>query len=420
MKKSLIALAALAVVSAASAQSTSSLTIGGYFDRGYVSVNNSDNAKDQKAVSSNAGTTTVNISGSEDLGGGLKMGFSINTDWAEASGQIQDKSVITTIPSVAGIASTASTVANPAVPSIAAVSTISGSTSGFANSQVFLELSSTTAGTVRLGSPNNENLTNATSIASPNFSTGIGSAYSSSFSVHNGMGTGTTGNGNTVALVTNAANGTGARGIRQSNTIKYISPNFSGFSVVYGMNQKNANPNGGAAGTTGSDLDTMGITDLSLNYVNGPATVMLSQNKYKAGNFITAPVNGSLLANTSSTISLLGASYQVLPTLKLHAGLGKSSSVGLATTNEANASSYQVGATYNVTPVITLMAQIAKVNDKTTNNFDRKLTGVGVDYSFSKTARAYVRYDNINYDTAHDATPGSKLTRTAVGISKAF
>ena len=424
MKKSLIALAALAVVSAASAQST--LTFGGYIDRAYTTVNNTNDAKDQKAVSSAAGTTTVIISGSEDLGGGLKVGFWINTDWSEAAGQTQDKTVVTTVPTSAGAASAA------ALPlTTTSVATVSAGTSGFANSQSYLELVSAQAGSLRLGSPNNEILTAVTSVASPAFSTGIGSAYSSSFSIHNGMGTGTTGNGNVVGLVKVAADGAGARGIRQSNTIKYISPNFSGFSVAYGMNQKNAN-------TGASDLDTVGITDLSLNYVNGPATVMFAQAKYKAGNFAVAPVNGDLQANTSSTMSILGASYQVLPALKLHAGIGKSTSSGLATTTnvttytsagvasasatskyDANTSSYQVGVTYTLTPQIVLMAQIAKVNDKAATNFDRKLVGLGADYNFSKTARAYVRYDSLNYNT-NVASSGSEIKRTAIGVSKSF
>jgi len=280
-------------------------------------------------------------------------------------------------------------------------------------------LVSAQAGSLRLGSPNNEVLTAVTGVASPAFSTGIGSAYSSSFSIHNGMGTGTTGAGNTVGLVAASATGAGARGIRQSNTIKYISPNISGFSAAFGMNQKNANPNGGSAGTTGSDLDTAGITDLSVSYANGPAVVMFAQTKIKAGNFITAPVNGSLLANTSSTMSILAASYQVLPSVKLHAGLGKSASTGLTLLNEANTSSYQVGVTYNVTPVIDVMAQMAKMDDKGSGNFDRKMIGLGANYNFSKTARAYFRYDSLNYNT-NVASIGSEVKRTALGVSKSF
>ena len=66
------------------------------------------------------------------------------------------------------------------------------------------------------------------------------------------------------------------------------------------------------------------------------------------------------------------------------------------------------------------MAQYVKVNDKSAANVDRTLTGLGADYNFSKTTRAYFRYDNINYASNVAAFNGSKQTRTAVGVSKAF
>ncbi len=402
------ALAALAVVSAASAQ-TSSLTIDGYFDRGYVQTNNTNNLKDAKAVSSNAGTTTVGIKGSEDLGGGLKAGFSINTDWSEASGQTQDGTAATSAQS------------------------------GFANSQSFLDLSSAQFGTLRLGNPNSEILTITTSVASPAFSTGVGSAYSSAFSIHNGFGTGTTGANNifgasSVATLGNSiGTNAGQRQIRQANTIKYISPTFAGFNVIVANVQKNDT----AGLTTGSGTtDVAGVTEFAANYANGPVVVGFAQTKVSTGTGTYA--NAALPANASSTMSILGASYQVLPVLKLHAGMGRSSSsgitAGITTTSTVvatyaasatqaspyDATSYQVGATYNLTPVITLMALYAKVDDKSVQNVDRTMLGLGADYNFSKTTRAYVRYDNINYASNLASFNGSKQTRTAIGVSKSF
>ena len=170
-----------------------------------------------------------------------------------------------------------------------------------------------------------------------------------------------------------------------------------------------------AAGT----VDIAGVTELAVNYVNGPLTAVYAQSQVKTG--ANAYLN-ALTVNATSTMSILGASYAVMPTLKLHAGLGRSTSSGfaVASTTPYDTSSYQVGATYNVTPVITLMAQMAKVNDKSATNTDRTLTGAGLDYNFSKTARAYVRYDNINYASSGTVTAGTKQTRTAVGISKSF
>jgi len=281
--------------------------------------------------------------------------------------------------------------------------------SGFGNSQSFLELSSATYGSLRLGAPNNEVLGAVTSVASPAFSTGIGSAYSSTFSVHNGYGTGTTGAGNIInaqAAITSAANA-GQRGIRQANTIKYISPNISGFSAAFGVVQKNS-----TAGTA----DIVGVTDMSVSYANGPVQVVYAAIQYKVG--ANVPLNGTLAANAESKSSILGASYQVLPNVKLHAGLSKSTSTG--TTVNYDSTGTQFGVTYDVTPVIVVMAQYAKVNDKAASNIDRTLVGLGADYKFSKTARAYVRYDKVNLGSNVAAASGSEQTRTAFGVSKAF
>jgi predicted porin len=68
------------------------------------------------------------------------------------------------------------------------------------------------------------------------------------------------------------------------------------------------------------------------------------------------------------------------------------------------------------------MGQASSVDDKSTTNMDRKMTGIGVDYALSKTARAYYRYDSINYNTnqATATTDGTTQKRSAVGFSKSF
>ena len=119
----------------------------------------------------------------------------------------------------------------------------------------------------------------------------------------------------------------------------------------------------------------------------------------------------------SNTNSILGASYQVLPTVKLHAGFGESKA---SAATIANSKSQQYGVTWNATPVIDVMLQTAKVDDKNATAYDRKMVGFGVDYKFSKTARAYVRYDNLKLNDGGTVTSGDTIKRTAVGISKSF
>jgi len=388
MKKTLVALAALASVSAFA---QSSVTIDGYIDRGYTTTNNTNDAKDFKGVSSSAGTTTIGIKGVEDLGSGMKVGFSVNTDRNDLGGLTSDGSAI-------GTAS---------VTFLTASGNVASQTGAFANSQSFLEFSSTEFGTVRLGTPNNDIVTNATSIASPAFSTGIGSAYSSSFSTHNGIGTGTTGYSGIPTLVAVGTTGAGARGIRQANTVKYISPNMNGIQVSYTNAEANSN-----SGT--STVDTVGVTETSLRYTNGPLDVMYNTLEYKVGGG-TAPLVGGLTASTSSRHNLLGASYLVMPSLKLHVGTGSSSA---STSTIADTSSTQMGVTYTMGQ-IDILAQTAKVNDRSTTNADRKMTGLGVNYNLSKTTRVYYRMDDLNLSTITAAT-GSSIKRSAIGISRSF
>jgi len=376
MKKTLVALAALA---ATGAFAQSSVTIDGYFDRGYTVTNSTNNTSDSKLIGSSAGTTTLGVKVRETLTGGLSIGASFNTDFADAAGANQDST------------STATSSLQPG---------------GFPNSQTFIDVTGG-FGVVRLGMPNNFTLTNVTAVASPAFSTAVGSAYSSAFSIANGIGTGVSGAvgiANQQAAITSIANA-GVRAIRIANTIQYSSPSFSGLSVHVGYTQKNAN--------AGTGTDTVGVTEGAVRYTAGPLDAMLSTIKYEVGS--TSPTNGSLTANSDNTQNLMGVAYTVMPGLKLHAGLGNFSS----STNTYKGSSQQLGVTYT-TGAFDLMAQIAQVDDKSTTNIDRKMVGLGVNYNLSKTARAYFRYDTINLGDNVAAATGSKQNRYAIGVSKSF
>jgi predicted porin len=152
---------------------------------------------------------------------------------------------------------------------------------------------------------------------------------------------------------------------------------------------------------------------MSVRYQGQGFDVMYASIKYQVG--ANAPLNGGLAANATNTNTMLGASYQVMPELKLHFGSGKSSASASSIANSANT---QYGVTY-VMGKFDIMAQTAKVDDKHTTAYDRKMTGYGVNYNLSKTTRAYFRYDSLNYNTAL-ASSGSEIKRTAVGMSRSF
>ena len=392
MKKTLVALAALASVSA---YAQTSVVLDGFIDRGYVTTNNSNDLSDLKGIGSNSGTTTLGVKVNEDLGGGLIAGLSINTDWAELGGATQ------------------------------AAQVVGSQGSGFANSQSFMHITSKDMGTLRLGSPNTFTLTNATGISAPAFSTGVGSQYSSAYGIAAGAGTGTTGRAGTVDFSgTNSATVSNnvSRAIRISNTIQYSSPSFNGASVHVGYTQGNNNQT--VSGTVGN---TPGVQETALRYTNGPVDAMYSTIKYTVGsNGMTQSVLSTaatgittIVADTNaaqtSTQNLLGVSYAVMPTLKVNFGSGTYSS----STGTYQGSSKNYGATYNM-GMMDFMVLMSATNDTTSVNIDKKMTGYGFNYNLSKQTRAYVRMDNLNYGSNVVASSGSTVKRTAFGVSKSF
>lgn len=94
MKKTLIALAAVAATGAAMAQS--SVTIYGVVDVGFTSINNSGvgSTDNTGLTSSNMTTNRLGFRGTEDLGGGLKAKFEVETSLvadAPAASSIGDR-----------------------------------------------------------------------------------------------------------------------------------------------------------------------------------------------------------------------------------------------------------------------------------------------------------------------------------------
>ena len=189
---------------------------------------------------------------------------------------------------------------------------------------------------------NNFTLTKATAVAAPLFSSGVGSSYSASFSIANGLGTGTTGYGGTVtqANAYSTAAVTCARAIRIANTVQYSSPAMNGFSAHIGITPQNNN-NTGSGSATGVN-NNVGMKECALRYTNGPVDAMSTSIKYEVRSLgvsqarftaattstagtttATSAVGNTLISgSTTSTQNLLGASYAVNSALKLHAGLG--------------------------------------------------------------------------------------------------
>ena len=128
--------------------------------------------------------------------------------------------------------------------------------------------------------------------------------------------------------------------------------------------------------------------------------------------------NNVPLTNYTNTHNFFGGTYVLNPSIKLHGGYGNFTS----SDNIANGRSTQIGATY-LTGAWELMAQDVQVQDNNSGGvaqLNRSNLSVGANYWFSKTTRAYARYENMNFGSNVTAFAGSSQTRSGVGISTSF
>ena len=400
-------------MSAISAFAQSSVQITGYVDRGYTELKSSDATASTKTLGSSAGTTRIEFRGTEDVGGGKAIGWFVETDWSELGGASQTAALKVTSQSA-----------------------------GFANGESFISFADKTVGTLKLGAVNSLTFANATGVASPAFSTGVGSSYSTKFMTSNGISTGADGYGGQAQLQTTSATAasTGSRSIRMANTINYVSPSFSGltFGAAYAPQNDNVTANSGNG-------NTVGMKEFGLRYTQGPIDAALTSIKYTVGSngtnqyTLTLGAAGTAPSSTSSnsvtvankplyasakslsagltnTVNTLGATYATpVAGLKLHAGLTNSSS----SDDLSKSTATQYGVTYT-TGAWDFMAQTIKVDDKSTTDTDRQNVAFGVNYNLSKTSRVYFRNEHIQYATNQAFYAGNDLKRTALGISTAF
>lgn len=356
MKKSLIALAALAATGAF-AQST--VTISGLVDTGYQLVNTAG-VKTQGVAANGTGTTVLTVAGSEDLGGGLKANFQlqITPDFINGAG-------------VEGSSNTADFKKSVGTGQQAYV----GLAGGFGEVQ---------AGRV------NSNVLDAWGNGSV-FGTAIGSGYSS--------------NGNIYTRYSASATATAQSApTRFNGAIRYISPSFNGFSGSLLVVPK------------GADTGVQTVTDFGLKYNNGPLNVMFASQEIKQSGAVTAP--GGFLSGTNvltdgatNKVNALSANYAIGAATVYGAYWTEKQTA----TTAVDAQGYMLGAKY-VMGATTLLASYGNNDDKTAANKDGKIAGIGADYALSKRTNLYVRYDDRTNATATN----DSVKRTAFGVKHTF
>ncbi len=200
-------------------------------------------------------------------------------------------------------------------------------------------------------------------------------------------------------------------GVRSDNSIKYVSPSFSGLTVsLYGAG-KQTKATGTDFSTTFGAYDMQGTTEAGVNYANGPLAASFSTLKQDYKDVGTNAYD--------QKVNTLGANY-TMGAVKLFV-LNQTNKKSDNTVNNKYttvSASYTMGAT-------TVMAQMGTLKDK--DGDKSKLAAIGADYALSKRTALYARYESIDNVVATgiaaaatiDGT-GTKRTRTAIGVRHAF
>ena len=395
MKKTLIALAALA---ATSVFAQSSVSIVGFVDTGFKSTTGDNtvagvNPKKSEIALNGTGTTAIHFRGVEDLGGGMKALFQAEIDWNPVQSSTLNGSATAPTPS----------------------QYYSGTPF---NGEQFLGLSGG-FGSVKLGTPNSAALeTNA--VAQP-FGTALGGGYSNTVAR-----LGTSGNYGINQFVGGSTSAN--RVIRHEKTARYDTPEFSGFkaSVEYAFGNSNVAP---VAPAVASASDSNKYQAIGLKYNNGPLNVMFSNTKasnngaYSAAGSVAAVGTialNNLLPGETITHNFLAANYTFGPAT-VYAGyttsknnatsvlVPTSAATSAAFTGGAkeNAVSYNIAGKYVISSTISLMANYIRVNDKTPLNADANIFGLGADYRLSARTALYARYEGYK-KSATSAVAGNQ------------
>jgi len=385
MKKSLIALAALA---ATGAFAQSSVQIDGVMDAGYQAI-------DYKGTKVNgfngngSATSQVNFRGTSDLGGGLKADFRVETDWNTVSNAANT-----------GAASAIAT----GTGTTAASAQKNNTAASFGNGEIRTGLAGG-FGKVQFGAINNNTL--IANLTGQPFGTAIGSGHG--------------------AIVRSNAAGTA---VRADNSFQYISPNFSGFDVAYLQSNKQTKANNGASASASTGLiaqqsqfttalgayDLMGTKEISASYANGPLAARFTNLKED-----TKLVGGA--AGAEFTTNTLGVNYALgdAKVFQWNQSI-KADDSSVKTAGTTVSATYTMGATV-------LMAQMGSVKSSigATNGLSSKMTSIGADYNLSKTTARYGRYESIKDEakliaaaSTMDVNASGTRTRLGLGIRTAF
>ena len=386
MKKSLIAVAALAAVSAASAQS--SVTLYGLLDIGYAtskteSRDGTASLRSRGLIEGQNAGNRIGFRGTEDLGGGLKANFVIEEAISPTSNNIYQRS------GASGQVIPLGTVAAASQPVGFKTSFGTAAAPTNTNRQAYVGLSSATMGTVNIG-----------------YQYTIGYEISTL----SGYNIGAEGVPGADRAHLHGVTSNNLVGGSRANGISYISPNFGGGFTVraqYGSSGEARNfVSANSTTTTPFELRSNRY-GLMGQYINGPISVALGYSRLTT--------NGA-----AARLTQLGGSYD-FGVVKL-AGTYNDG----RTTAGGKLRSYQVGLSAPFGALVPFVTVGKAIND--TPSFvggprteDAKQAQVGVRYNLSKRTLAYAIHGQTKDDGGFaNSLASGKETRTVVGVQHSF
>ena len=340
MKKSLLAIAAMTAFAGA-AQAQSSVTVYGVIDTGIANITNVANTSTVTATGTKATATGMQngglstprfgLKGSEDLGGGSKAVFVLESEFLSADGsQASSQDALFNRASWVGLENAKlgtiklGRMNTAGYDALARMETFGGGNLG---------------GAIAVGSYGYARIKDAVSIESPRMF--------------------------------------GIQAIAQSGTATDTTTLASGTQTT-----ANTNPS-----TIAGDYNQNRLNQLALNYLAGPVEAWATIGKLYSG--ATTAANTNALPKTVT--AQLFASYSITPAIKLNASwVSTNTYVAALTTTAQNVAQTSFGANYQATPVIGVDGIYTAVKTTASNAaYTPKVYGARVRYDLSKRTTVY-------------------------------
>ncbi len=356
MKKLLIATAALAMI-AGTTQAQSSVSVYGIVDLNYNSTDRSTGAKATAQGADSLATSRLGFRGTEDLGGGLKAEFQLETRLAPSTGNI-------------------------------GVTSNTGAAGATFNRESWVGLSSAKLGAIRAG------LTDVTSAQA--FDTA-------------------------VSQMADLGNTSGDIGADKAQTVRYTTPTFNGVTAEVGYSNGAATVNSTTDATSGTFAMTGKITSAAIKYEQGNFGLYAGQSEAKitatydrTDTFFGAKYDFGF-ASVGVAYRVLEAMDAAGGTDSAFGDL-KQTVISVAAPLPMLGAGVKAHAAYHKTDSASGDRTVTTASATALGVADSKKTTLALTKAFSKRTTGYAAYVNTNLDAAGEADTKA----TIVGILHSF